>query len=88
MDSDHFLIAAERAEPVEQPREGLDRLTEREREVVLRAARGGANKEIAYELGLAHSTIRVFMARAASKLGAANRSELLQRVTALIAAQP
>jgi DNA-binding NarL/FixJ family response regulator len=59
-------------------------LTHRERQVVLHALRGGANKEIAYDLGLAHSTVRVFMARAALKLGAANRAELLEKAAAML----
>lgn len=57
-------------------------LSERERQVVALAALGRSNKLIAYELGLAHSTIRVLLARAAAKLGASSRSDLIARVTA------
>jgi DNA-binding CsgD family transcriptional regulator len=32
---------------------------------------------IAYELGLAHATVRVLLARAAAKLGARSRVELI-----------
>jgi len=64
--------------PPERPRGPLERLTARERDVVARALRGCANKVIAYDLGLAHSTVRVLMARAAIKLGAHSREELLR----------
>jgi DNA-binding CsgD family transcriptional regulator len=47
------------------------------------AARTQIDKLIAYELGLAHSTIRVLLARAAQKLGARSRAELLERFRAL-----
>jgi len=53
-------------------------LSGREREVVSRVAMGHSNKLIAYELGLAASTVRVFVARAAAKLGAASREELIE----------
>jgi DNA-binding CsgD family transcriptional regulator len=35
---------------------------------------------IAYELGLAHSTVRVLLARGAAKLGVRTRTEMLARV--------
>ena len=82
MGSDHF-VAAEPSHGVERTGGGLERLTEREREVVTRAARGCANKEIAYDLGLAHSTVRVLMARAAVKLGTRTRDQLVDRAAAL-----
>jgi DNA-binding CsgD family transcriptional regulator len=52
-------------------------LSFREQQVAVLAALGRSNKLIAYELGLAHSTVRVLMARAAQKLGAQSRSELI-----------
>ena len=58
----------------------LSLLTPSERAVVLRAAHGLHNKAIAYELGVAHSTVRVLCARAASKLGARSRREVLEMV--------
>lgn len=61
---------------------GLDLLTERERAVAAYAAMGHTNKLIAYDLGIAHSTVRVLLARAASKLGARSRAELVQKVRA------
>jgi DNA-binding CsgD family transcriptional regulator len=57
--------------------EGMTWLTDRERQVVLQAALGFSNKEIAYALGISHSTVRVLMARAARRLGARSRDEML-----------
>jgi DNA-binding CsgD family transcriptional regulator len=53
-------------------------LSVRERELVRLAVRGLANKEIAFSLGLASSTVRVLMARAAAKVGVHSRRELLE----------
>ncbi len=58
---------------------GVPRLSSRERQVVALATLGRSNKLIAYELGLAFSTVRVLMARASAKLGAANRADLISR---------
>jgi DNA-binding NarL/FixJ family response regulator len=56
---------------------GVDRLTNRERQVVLHAALGLTNKEIAYALGISDTTVRVLMSRAAARLGVRSRDELL-----------
>jgi DNA-binding CsgD family transcriptional regulator len=56
---------------------GLGLLTERERAVAFYAAMGRSNKHIAYDLGIAHSTVRVLLARAAAKLGVKTRDELV-----------
>lgn len=53
-------------------------LTRRERQVVGYAALGQPNKLIAYELGLSPSTVGVLLSRAARKLGARSRAELLR----------
>jgi len=58
----------------------LSNLSARERQVAALASLRRSNKVIAYELGLAHSTVRVLLARAAAKLGVGSREEL---VTAL-----
>jgi DNA-binding CsgD family transcriptional regulator len=58
---------------------GPPRLSQRERQVLALAALGRTNKLIAYELGLAHSTVRVLMSRASVKLGASTRPELISR---------
>jgi DNA-binding CsgD family transcriptional regulator len=55
----------------------FDELTNRERQVVLQAALGFSNKEIAYALGVSASTVRVLMARAAGRIGVRTRAELL-----------
>ena len=55
-------------------------LTQREREVVALAAAGRSNKCIAYELEMAHSTVRVLCHRAMRKLGVSNREALIERV--------
>jgi DNA-binding CsgD family transcriptional regulator len=70
-----YVLARENAPGLVGPR----RLTDRERQVVALAALGRTNKLIAYELGLAHSTVRVLMARACGKLGARTRNELVNR---------
>jgi DNA-binding CsgD family transcriptional regulator len=52
-------------------------LSAREREVLERALLGRENKLIGYELGLADSTVRVLMSRAATKLGVRTRAEAI-----------
>lgn len=47
------------------------------------AALGHHNKLIAYELGLAQSTVRVLSMRAARKLGTRSREETIARFLAL-----
>jgi DNA-binding CsgD family transcriptional regulator len=70
---ERYILARENApRPV-----GPARLTTREQQVVALAKLGRTNKFIAYELGLAHSTVRVLMARACAKLGAPTRSALV-----------
>lgn len=59
---------------------GLETLSARERQVASLAELGRPNKVIAYELGLVDSTVRVLLARAASKLGVRTRSELIAQV--------
>ncbi len=57
---------------------GLATLTTREQQVIASAACGRSNKEIAYELGLSHATVRVLFARACRRLGARTRRELFE----------
>jgi DNA-binding NarL/FixJ family response regulator len=52
------------------------RLTPREAEVVALLRRGHSNKVIAFELGLAWSTVRVLVQRITRKLGVRTRLEL------------
>lgn len=59
------------------------KLSARERQVLTNAALGHSNKEIAHALGLADSTVRVLLTRAARKLRAASRLQLVERFDAL-----
>lgn len=52
-----------------------DPLTEREREVLRRAAEGESSAEMAAALGLSPGTVRNYLSEAISKLGAGNRVE-------------
>lgn len=52
-------------------------LTLRERQIVGYASLGHDNKVIAYDLGIAHNTVKVLMARAAAKLGVKSRTDLI-----------
>lgn len=55
----------------------LKTFSDRERQVVVHAALGQTNKEIAYMLGISDSTVRVLVARAAHRLGVRTRRDLL-----------
>ena len=50
-------------------------LTQREREVLIRVARGLTNKEIANELFTSTSAVKTFLHQACEKLGARNRAQ-------------
>ena len=54
----------------------IARLTLREQQVVALAAMGYSNKEIAYDLGIATSTVGVLVSRALKRLGLRSRREL------------
>ena len=60
---------------------GLAALSERERQVVVYLALGRTTKEIAYALGISDSTVRVLLARAATRLRARNREQLVKFAT-------
>jgi DNA-binding NarL/FixJ family response regulator/tetratricopeptide (TPR) repeat protein len=53
-------------------------LTEREREIVLLAASGSTNKEIADRLGVSTRTVEGHLYRASTKLGVTNRAQLAE----------
>jgi DNA-binding CsgD family transcriptional regulator len=59
-------------------------LSERERAVAERAAFGDANKVIAYELGIAETTVGVLLTRVRRRLRVRSRAELVRSVRALI----
>lgn len=68
-------------------RTGIERLTARERQILDRALLGDHGKLIAHDLGIADSTVRVLIARAAGKMGCASRNELIELYRRLRAEQ-
>ncbi|HMJ11221.1 MAG TPA: LuxR C-terminal-related transcriptional regulator [Polyangiaceae bacterium] len=56
---------------------GFGTLTDRERQILVHAALGLTNKEIAYTLGVSDTTVRVLLSRAAKRLGVRGRKGLL-----------
>ena len=73
-----YLVAAHDG-PVLDPSQTL---SPRERTVLAAAAEGDHDKLIAYDLGLASSTVRVIMFRAIRKLGATSRADAIARFRA------
>ncbi|HEX2780080.1 MAG TPA: response regulator transcription factor, partial [Gemmatimonadaceae bacterium] len=55
-----------------------DSLSDREREVLVRIARGFSNKEIAAELGLSVKTVETYKGRMAEKLGLRTRVDIVR----------
>lgn len=80
-DGRRFVVAVQN-EPHTRPPRGD--LSEREHQVLTQAHLGHAVKDIAYELGLSDSTVRVLLHRAARKLGASTRQEAIARFEALV----
>lgn len=68
---------ARRSAPGPLPESDLDRLTEREREVVAWVATGCSNDEIAGELFVSPATVRTHVSRAMLKLNARSRAQLV-----------
>jgi DNA-binding CsgD family transcriptional regulator len=66
-DGRRYVVACENA----PARDGAAELTPRERQVVALYRVGADAKMIAYELGLAHATVRVLLSRAARRVGVA-----------------
>jgi len=62
------LAADDRGDPI-------DRLTPREREVLVLIGRGFANKRIALELGLAEKTVKAHVGHVLAKLGVSDRTQ-------------
>ena len=79
-DGRRFVVAVANPSPTRPPRTDL---SEREHQVLTQAHLGHSTKVIAYELGLSDATVRVLLHRAARKLGASTRAELLARFEAL-----
>jgi DNA-binding NarL/FixJ family response regulator len=61
-------------EPILSERTPLRSLTPREKQVLDLIASGLTAKEVAYELGNSHATVRVLRARAMAKLGRSKRN--------------
>jgi FixJ family two-component response regulator len=59
-------------------RAAAERLSEREREVWLRVARGQLNKQIAYDLGIVERTVKLHRSKAMAKLRARSTAELVR----------
>ncbi|MFO0612097.1 MAG: helix-turn-helix transcriptional regulator [Polyangiaceae bacterium] len=68
-----YVVARENSPRASGPRD----LTVRERQAVGYASLGHSNKLIAYELGVSASTVGVLLFRAAAKVGAKSRAELI-----------
>jgi DNA-binding CsgD family transcriptional regulator len=68
------FVVARRNQPYGRNRLAI---TDTERQVLAHAALGYSNKLIAYELGLAMSTVSVHLRRGLAKLGLKNRTELI-----------
>jgi DNA-binding CsgD family transcriptional regulator len=68
-------------------REGQRGLTPRERDVVERVMRGWSNKVIAFDLGIAHATVRVLLHRVMLKIGVQSRGDLEARLRPIIAGE-
>jgi DNA-binding CsgD family transcriptional regulator len=78
---DHFESEGQRyflAREGAPERTGIERLTARERQILDRALLGHHGKLIAHDLGIADSTVRVLIARAAGKMGCSSRNELIE----------
>ncbi len=56
----------------------LDSLTQRERDAVRHACMGASNKEIAHQMSISLSTVRVLLWRACRKVGVSNRDDLVR----------
>ncbi|QDY08094.1 response regulator transcription factor [Micromonospora sp. HM134] len=71
-----LLRAFADAGPAAPPRQPVDRLTDREEQVLGAVARGRTNTEISAELHITLSTVKTHVASLMAKLGARNRVEV------------
>ena len=67
-------LLAQRLRQRKEP-EPVEQLTAREKEVLAQLAKGAANKEIAYELGITERTARTHVSNILGKLGLASRTQ-------------
>ncbi len=77
----HFLVRRNAAPAPAAPAPPA-RLSPRERRAMTLASQGHANKAIAFELGVAPSTVSGLLSRAATKLGAPSRAAALRAFAA------
>jgi DNA-binding NarL/FixJ family response regulator len=75
-DGRRFLLARRNAPVVDEPRS----LSPRERQVLALLALGHSEKLVAYELGLAPSTVSLLARSASQKLGLTSRTDLMRVV--------
>ena len=69
----HKLAESMRAQPPSLPEVKPDKLSPRESQIIVMLARGASNKEIAQELGLSESTIKIHVQGILRKLNIAKR---------------
>jgi two-component system response regulator NreC len=72
------LVAEDQAQQAGDRGDAWDALSEREREVLRRVARGHTNAEIAERLALSVKTVETYRARGMEKLGLRTRAQLVQ----------
>jgi DNA-binding CsgD family transcriptional regulator len=72
------FVVAKQNEPVAPV---VENLTKRERQVAVYAAAGHSSKLIAYELGIADSTVRVLLGRAMKRLQVGDRAALAEALS-------
>jgi NarL family two-component system response regulator LiaR len=68
-------VAARLVESLADGDEPLERLTAREREVLVLIGRGYRNKQIAFELGISEKTVKTHVGRVLAKLGVDDRTQ-------------
>jgi NarL family two-component system response regulator LiaR len=69
------VVAARLLETLSRDEEPLDRLTPREREVLVLLGRGFSNKRIAQDLQLSEKTVKTHVGHVLGKLGVADRTQ-------------
>lgn len=75
-----------RRQALDQDRTTFNTLTEREKQVCVRVARGMLNKQIGYEFGTTEKTIKVQRGQVMQKLGAHSVADLIRLVDRLASA--
>ncbi|MBN9921097.1 response regulator transcription factor, partial [Listeria monocytogenes] len=67
----------------EDLRARADTLSAREKEVMVRVAKGKMNKQIAFDLGLSEITVKIHRGNAMRKLGAKTLADFITMINAL-----